>query len=205
MDELNVPSFIPQSPSNITVEERRVGFGRRFGAMFLDFLITMIVSVVLYFTIGDMVRAIGEEAINASMAQQGQSLEDLPGEMGGWVSAMGAFTALSTISGLLLSLVELFAGATLGKMLLSIQIAHPDGRKGNIALWFKRWLVKESYAVLSALGFFLMIPILSTISQGIGFIYLAGCFFALSSKKQALHDIIASTAVFRNEDIVNEI
>ncbi|MBL6869106.1 MAG: RDD family protein, partial [Flavobacteriales bacterium] len=36
----------------------------------------------------------------------------------------------------------------------------------------------------------------------IGFIIFIGCFFVLGEKKQALHDIICKTAVYKKSEIV---
>ncbi len=201
MDELNAPSFIPQDPNTVTIEERRIGFGRRFGAMLLDFAIAVIIAVIVMLTMGDMVHEYSERIMGAQMEAQRQSMQALPEQFAGILQSFLGMSFVMSIGGIVLSLLEIFTGASVGKMLLGIQAAHADGTKGNIGLWGLRWSLKHLSSVLSTLNLFFPLAGLSLVSGLLGFVYFVGCFFCLAAHKQALHDLICKTAIFRNEDL----
>ena len=76
---------------------------------------------------------------------------------------------------------------------MGLQVAREDGSAGDTKLYFLRWALKNSGSILQ---FFL--PGLSTL---VSLVFFFGCFAALGEKKQALHDIIAKTAVYKKDEI----
>ena len=81
--------------------------------------------------------------------------------------------------------MEGFTGQTPGKMILGITVANMNGEKATIDKLLLRAFIKIT-------GSFVGI---------IGFIIFVGCFLVLGEKKQALHDIICKTAVYKKSDI----
>jgi uncharacterized RDD family membrane protein YckC len=67
----------------------------------------------------------------------------------------------------------------------------------------KRWLLKNMSSVIGILNLIMLSPVLDLIGSIIGIVIFIGCFFVLGDNKQALHDILAGTAVFRKKDIVD--
>jgi uncharacterized RDD family membrane protein YckC len=51
------------------------------------------------------------------------------------------------------------------------------------------------------LPLFFAIPLVKTVGSFLGFIIFIGCFFALGSNKQSIHDMISKTAVFKKADL----
>ena len=99
-------------------------------------------------------------------------------------------------------LIEGLTGITLGKLILGIKVANQDGTVAATGSLITRWAVKASGNILTLLGGILSISILGTIGGLLGLVIFIGCFFALGAKKQALHDLVAKTAVFKKSDII---
>jgi len=102
----------------------------------------------------------------------------------------------------LLSLVwivwEGLTGAALGKMLLKIRIKSDTGATGTPDKLLLRAAVKYSSSLLGLLGALTGIGILLKLGNLAGLVIFIGCFFVLSANRQALHDLVAKTAVYRD-------
>ena len=81
------------------------------------------------------------------------------------------------------------------------KIANQDGTNATTNILFLRTFLKNISSVLSLIAIILAIPLVKTIGSFFGFIIFIGCFFALGSNKQAIHDMIAKTAVFKIADL----
>lgn len=202
MNDLDVAG-IPgaQGFVQLPIEEKRVGFGKRFGALLLDGIISMIVPLGAYFLLGTALDGFIDSSLEATGA-----LEDLsqPGVPDFAVSMSRFGVAMGVLGGgfgLLYGLIEVFTGSTPGKMILGMVAANADGTRGNVALWAKRWLIKSAGTILSFIAAITFIQPLSWVGSLLSFGFLVGCFFALGNSKQALHDLIAGTAVFHKEDV----
>jgi uncharacterized RDD family membrane protein YckC len=87
-------------------------------------------------------------------------------------------------------------------MMLGIKIANADATAAPTSVLATRWFIKSGLSSLLSIGATLSaLSVLSTLSSIVGFVVFIGCFFALSQNRQALHDIIAKTAVYRREHI----
>ena len=89
--------------------------------------------------------------------------------------------------------IEAFTGASPGKRVMGLQVAREDGSAGDTKLYLLRWALKNSGSLLQ-----FVLPVISTV---VSLVFFFGCFATLSDKKQALHDIIAKTAVYKKDDI----
>lgn len=193
----------PLDTLQLPVEYRRVGFGKRLVAFIIDALITMVLGIAIGFALyaaNVQVSVIDPEASEFASAMYrmlGMDRADASSML--QLSGVLAFGGL--IVGFLYSLLEMFTGASVGKMSLGLVIATSDGRRGDLQLWFRRWVLKNLNSNLSALALIPALSILSPISTVIGILFTIGCFFALGESRLALHDRIAQTAVFHKDDV----
>ncbi|MFM8569901.1 MAG: RDD family protein [Candidatus Kapaibacterium sp.] len=202
MEDLNLPSFV-SSQDQRNMEDRRVGFGRRLGAKLLDGLVVIIIGVILYYTVGDMIQGELDRLVRISMMQSGQDVDSMGESSFEFASSIVKLSVIMSVSAILISLLELFTGAGPGKMLLAIRIAHADGRAGNISLWAMRWLFVNGASVLAFVGTIVGLSSLSLVANLRSFVYFFGCFLVLSQSRQALHDRLAKTAVYHDDDIIH--
>jgi uncharacterized RDD family membrane protein YckC len=114
------------------------------------------------------------------------ALEMIEKAMGEYFQFYLIFVGLLTTFSFMYSLIEGFFGASPGKMILGLKVANADGSHGDINLYMKRWALKNASAVL--MMFNLVISV--------------GYFIALSENKQALHDLIAKSAVYKKKKII---
>jgi len=100
-------------------------------------------------------------------------------------------------------LIEGLTGASPGKRLLGLVIGTTQGQRGDTGLLLTRIAIKYSAFIPGFLAIFLAEarPLLMAVSAIMGLIVLAGCTLALGSRRQALHDLIAKSAVYRAKDL----
>ncbi|MBS1771613.1 MAG: RDD family protein [Bacteroidetes bacterium] len=169
----------------------RIGFGMRFGAVLIDGIIISAIAFIL-----GMIGLAGGSMLGAAAgAAAGQTADSALG--GGIAGAIMGFIAGATIAAFLYSLLEAFTGYTLGKLMLGIRVKNEDGTEGNTGLYLKRWAIKNIGTVCNIAAMVTGVGFISSIGGLLGFVMFIGCFFALGDKRQALHDTIAKTAVFR--------
>lgn len=170
--------------------ENRIGFGRRLGAFLIDCVLVTIVAVLVGPTIGAMMGA----AAGAAMANSANTAGNMA--VGGIVGAIiGMLLALFVVSTIYF-LVEGFTGWTFGKLILGIQVGNQDGTRANLGQLLYRYALKNCNPILSILAVFTGIHLLKTIGNLGALAILVGCFFVLTSSRQAFHDMIAKTAVY---------
>ena len=107
------------------------------------------------------------------------------GEIAASIIALVASLAGIAFTSIFFYVLEGFTGQTPGKMILGITVANMNGEKASIDKLLLRAFIKIT-------GSFVGI---------IGLIIFVGCFLVLGEKKQALHDIICKTAVYKKSDI----
>ena len=178
----------------------RVGAGPRLAAATLDYLLSTL-SVVVAALNGwgwsDVMDQLpGSEDLTELYAPMDSALIEA-GLMGG-VSGLLAATALM---GLVYPLVEGVTGASPGKWVLGLQVGHPDGRRGNVALFLTRFAVKFIRPVMGALSAVTGLSLLGWLAGPAGLVVSLGTLLLLAPHKQALHDKLAVTAVFRRSDL----
>lgn len=200
MEPENLPPFLQSSVQN-SIVDRRVGFGRRLGAKLLDSLIVLIIAIVLYYGLGQELQSTLDQMVRKAVIESGTDVSVLDGESLDLAMSMAKLFIIVGISGIVVSLTELFFGASPGKMLLSMQIAYEDGRKGKVSLWAKRWTIVNSASLLSLLGSVTGIALVASLSNFLSFVILVGCFLVLSERRQALHDRVVKSAVYMDKDV----
>jgi uncharacterized RDD family membrane protein YckC len=98
--------------------------------------------------------------------------------------------------------LEIFTAGTLGKLVMGLQIADERRITAGYEKLAIRFFFKHLDTILSLVGFLSLISVIDTLSGVAGFIILVGFFFVLAEKRQAFHDMIAKTAVFRRVDVL---
>lgn len=170
--------------------QERIGFGPRLLAAIIDGVVIMVLGGILGFVLG------GVFGVGAGAAISG-------GEPGS-AAVGGFFGALvgARLGMLLLSLVwigwEGLTGAALGKTLLKIRAKSDDGATATPDKLFLRAAVKYSGTLLGLIAFIPGLAIFNRLSSLVGLVIFVGCFLVLGEKRQAFHDMIAKTAVYRD-------
>lgn len=161
---------------------QRAGFGIRLGALIIDAVILM----VIYWIVGLVFRP----AVHFS---EGMDADQM---MAAAMASVRRAMLISFIVYLAYSLTEVFKAATPGKQILKLKIVDQSGsdapREQLWKRWFVRWGATLGLGVLWALtgvGLFMWVYNL------IGIVLFFGCFMVLGANRQALHDVIAGTAV----------
>ncbi len=94
-------------------------------------------------------------------------------------------------------LIDVIAAATPGKMAMRLKIRDEDGRKARIGNLLLRYLLKCSF-LLILLPFGIVENVfLSILFLSVGFVIFTGYFLILGDERQALHDRLSRTLVFR--------
>jgi len=184
--------------------EQRIGFGMRLGALLLDIVLCGIIAFVAGGTIGGWLGAVtGAAAVGSASLAGGSAAENAQAAaaFGGILGAIAGFALAFALICVVYFLLEGFTGYTLGKLILGIRIANDDGTAAGVGKLLTRYLVKNSNSVLVLLALFTGIYALRTLGSLAGLIIFVGCFFTLGVKKQAFHDMIARTAVYKRGDI----
>ncbi|HEV8291170.1 MAG TPA: RDD family protein [Tepidisphaeraceae bacterium] len=157
----------------------RQGFGIRLAAFLVDFVFLFIASVIIgvLFGLGFSVR------------------------MGTAAFAVGAgYILVSESITLAYWSTEVFMAASPGKKLLGLAIANEDGTSAPPDRLWIRFAIKHAPNILSLLAAFLPMGVRGLYSWFVALAALAffvGCFLTLGQARQALHDILAHTAVFK--------
>lgn len=166
-------------------EIERVGFGKRLGSSLLDFIISLLPGIVLGIYAGAAIAA-----FLLDFFYDEAQLKTIQAGFSGEIAAtiIGLVTSLAGIAftSIFFYVLEGFTGQTPGKMILGITVANMNGEKASIDKLLLRAFIKITGSFVGIIGLIIFI----------------GCFFVLGKKKQALHDIICKTAVYRKSDLV---
>ena len=116
----------------------------------------------------------------------------------------GASVAVLSLAGIVMSLIpfaymslEVFRAATPGKMLLKLQIRAEDGSEADQTTLIARFALKNAGALFNILAAITTLSLFATLGGVAGLVIGVGCFLTLTAAKQALHDKMAKTAVFK--------
>ena len=111
----------------------------------------------------------------------------------GLTAGMIGSALVCLLVGTLYTFIEAFTGASPGKRVMGLQVAKADGSAGEVSLYLLRWALKNSGSILN-----FILPAIASLAS---LVFFFGCFAALGEKRQALHDIIAKSAVYKKADI----
>lgn len=181
-----------------TTEVTRVGFGSRLVALILDVVIIVGISFVIAPIAGGF---LGASAAAATTEATAVADPAVAAAAGGILGAIMALIVVLPLTYVVYYLIEGLTGITLGKLILGIKVANEDGTTAQVGSLITRWAVKSSGNILTLLGAVLSVSILGTVGGILGLVIFIGCFLVLGAKKQALHDMVAKTAVFKKSDI----
>ena len=180
-----------QSLYNTDDLELRAGFGIRLGAYLLDFLIYMILFGIAFFATGIF------NEFKDSFVQM-LTNPDLMKEFTASIMPIQFIITFMYYS------LEIVLAATPGKLILGLQIADENRKSAKIQKLFIRFLGKHLESLVSLIAFMTAIVWIGTIGSVISLIILIGCFFVLGKNRQAFHDMLAKTAVYKKENLKDE-
>lgn len=177
-------------------EELRIGFGRRFGALLIDGIITSILIFIVVFATGtleDILSVPWNEVFSKPMMAQ-----EVFGNIGAKVGLFSGIISLLYFS------MEIFISASLGKMMLGIKIARANRTPASMVELVNRYAMKHSSTILTLIYSVTMINAINILSSFVGFAVFVAYFFVFSASKQTLYDKLAKTAVYYNDEIIND-
>lgn len=178
-----------------------LGFFPRAAVTIVDILL---ISVIFYFSMivaGSAVAALSTGVVALIGNWLGASPEQIAGwalGMGGVASILAVLVTIVTVYSLVVvvyAIMEVTTGRTPAKRLFGLQIRQRDGSPATRTQIVVRGLVQDGGAILWLAGF--VFPPLAALGLMWNWLSLLGCFMALGSRRQALHDRLSGTAVFR--------
>jgi uncharacterized RDD family membrane protein YckC len=189
MEELN--------PEN---EVARVGVWPRLAAAVLDYFIST-TAVVAAAWKGWGWRTVVEHLPGSSeLLELYAPVDDLLVDSGVSEGVMGLLGATALMS-LVYPLVEGLTGASPGKWALGLQVGFPDGSRGTVLLYLRRFVIKYIRPLLGALAALTGLGLLGVLAGPAGLVISMGTLLLFADHRQALHDKLAGTAVFRRADL----
>ena len=173
----------------------RVGFGPRLGAYLIDQVVIWVVAALAARPLsGPFSRGV------AQMMARGASASVSP-----TASHMIETVARVAIAGSVVSLayfgIEGLSGRVLGKLVLGLRIARADARRAPLGSLLGRAGIKTGAAWMKLIALGTGSAGLSRASTVLGLVLVGGCLLALWPRRQALHDLVARTAVFHASDV----
>ena len=179
---------------------RRVGAGPRLAAALLDYVMSTIAVMVAAWNgwgwSAVMDQLPGSEELTELYAPMEEALVQA-----GLVHGVSGLLAATALMGLAYPLIEGVTGASPGKWALGLQVGHPDGRRGHVSLYLTRFAVKFIRPVLGALAALTGVGVLGWMAGPAGLVISLGTLLLLAPHKQALHDKLAVTAVYRRSEL----
>ena len=172
--------------------EKRVGFGPRFGAKLIDMVFIWILAI---FVVGPVVATIA----GAGASTLGTDEYEAAGAaIGGFL--VGYILSIP-ITMMLYTLIEAFTGASPAKMVLGLKVGKEDGSSADIGDYMKRWAIYNSGSICTVIAL-LGLTFMSTIGSVCSLVVFIGCFFIFSETKQGFHGKFSQTAIFNKSDLV---
>ena len=175
----------------------RIAFGPRLAAYLIDYAMMQTGSWFIAGVLG----AVGLMSDEAPKPNTSDGLVKMLVEM---LDAMSMSFVVGGLVALVFYLPELLTGQSLAKMIMKFRVGAPDGHTASQKALLTRYLFKVASSVLViAAGLArgdLLLPLLG-VAGLYSIVYFFGCFMALSERRQALHDLLANTAVYRKDDV----
>jgi uncharacterized RDD family membrane protein YckC len=187
-----------------TAGPARVGFGARLGAWLIDFVVVGVIGLMLANLAASWFSGYLAEAMAQQQAKMDPKVAAQMAVMTGVLTSVAKWSAGTGVAAVFYSLFEGLFGRALGKLLLGLRIADTDGRIASVPRLMARMGVKQCGTFLGLLGMITGIYKIGEFSQIPALVIAAGCFMVFGKKRQALHDLAAKTAVYRNSDVILE-
>ena len=175
------------------IMNERIGFGLRLVASLID-------GIVIGF-IGSLVGGVAGGILGGGAGALAGSAVDQTaagGAFGGLVGAVvGAMLGSSLVS-LIWVIWEGLTGQALGKLLLKIRVKSADGSNAGVDRLLTRAAIKYISSILQIVAAVTGISLIGNLGSLAGVVIFVGCFLVLGQNRQALHDILAKTAVYKS-------
>lgn len=172
----------------------RIGFGQRLLASIIDGVVIAIAGGILGSVLGGLLGAGAGVAVSTGDPAQDAAVASAAGGIFGAIA--GAMLGMGLLQ-LGFAIWEGLTGQALGKMLLKIKIKMADGSEAGKDKLLTRAAAKYSNSLLTVLGTLTGISAISQLGSLAGLVIFVGCFFVLGQNRQAIHDMIAKTAVYK--------
>lgn len=176
----------------------RQEFGIRLGAWFIDILSVGVLSNIAQQVLvspGDMLALAAEAQNHLLVSNTIELYELLLKEL--WYLGLANLIIVTVFYA-----CEVITGQSVGKLALGLRVGTLDGTPAGQSIMLNRALFRHSGLLIGYFGFTLgnfwltMIGALITLAVGIG------CFFVLGDGRQALHDRLTRTAVFKKKQML---
>ncbi len=164
----------------------RVGFGPRLIAVLLDVGIMFVGGGIASFLFGGLLGGL----TGGAAAGVGGAF------IGGLFGAIFGGMLLFWLLGVFYGLIEAVTGQSPGKMVMGLIIRTHDGSPAPQSTLFYRYFLKNISLILSLAGGMTGLAFLIPLGDFLGLIVFLGFFMVLGASRQALHDVMAKTAVY---------
>lgn len=176
----------------------RAQFGIRFAAYIIDVMLIFIVSLIIGYFLG----------YNNEIITKGYTAFMDPQFSKGFSKNIAPISLILTI---VYVAMEIGMATSFGKMILGLQIASHTREDADTNQLIIRTSLKHFSIIFVAIPLFIKdIPtstelILSSLNSIYALLFTVSCLFAFGIKRQALHDILAKTAIYKKSNIlINE-
>jgi uncharacterized RDD family membrane protein YckC len=180
-----------------TINDCRVRFGKR--------LLSALIDIAIYFALLAIV-AIGtgfaQDYIAVSKEVMALQSDPTAAEalMASFIKANTQVFVIMNVIILAYFFLEILIGASVGKLILGLQIARHDAHPATASQLIARYAVKNISVILNLIAFIAVgtafADMLSNFSTGISIVVYVGFFLILTSRHLALHDRLSGTAVY---------
>lgn len=191
LNKRNIVDFVPIYTQETDPYEYRVGFMRRLGAYIIDNIIAALLITIAMFATGQMTELI-DGIMYFGKSLDDSYIEDVALSM---VPIVGVITLLYYSS-------ELFFGASLGKMFLSIRIGSDDRYPAPFPKLLARYIIKNIGVVISLIAYSISMVSIDFAGDMLQLVVYFGFFFTLAQRKQSFHDMLSTTAVYYNNELI---
>lgn len=178
----------------------RVGAGPRLVAALLDYVLSTIAVLVAAWNGWAWKTVVNHLPGSSDVLAMYEPVEDMLVESGMAEGVMGLLGATALMS-LIYPLVEGFTGASPGKWALGLRVGFPDGSRGTAILYLRRFAIKFVRPLLGALAALTGLGFLGVLAGPAGLVISIGTLLLFADHKQALHDKLAGTAVYRRAEL----
>ncbi|MBO7495262.1 MAG: RDD family protein [Salinivirgaceae bacterium] len=182
--------------------ENRIGFGPRLGAYVIDIVFVWILSAIISAILPSFFVEMAQKQIDEILSSNQMVASLYTGEMLKILVSATRIALIVNVAQLLYFSTEIFLGASVGKMLLSLKIANVDGGNASAGSLVARYLLKHISKVCTVLALFCIPAMLNLMGNLFGFVIFIGCFFAAGDRHQALHDMMCRTVVVKKGENV---
>lgn len=194
------PYLSAMENARVNVGPPRVGFPLRFGAWLLDLLFSTLVAMQFAVWGWGFAESLAQTPGMADMLEAYAGMEEAVAAFGvvGGIAGLFAASALMSVA---YPLVEALTGASPGKWVMGLRVGTDDGQPGNVVVYGRRAVLKSIRAALMAVAGLTGLALLGMLAGPAGMVMDLGVLFMLAPHKQALHDKLARTAVYRRRDL----